>query len=143
MKNSLEESNVKFFKRLANRYYKGLFGKIKDNRIKKTLEFANVKKNSKILDIGCGTGSLLYSLSKDKSLKLYGTDLSKDMLKIANEKLKDNANLKLGNVENNLLKYKKNYFDYIFIEDAFHHLPNYEKLIDDIKRILNKMKSKD
>ncbi|MEK6914378.1 MAG: methyltransferase domain-containing protein [Nanoarchaeota archaeon] len=138
MEYKLEESNLKFFNKIAKIYDRGIFRKIKDYRVKNTLKLADVKANSKILDIGCGTGNLLYDLSKDESLKLYGIDLSKNMLKIAREKLRNNAVLKLGNVKNVLLKYKKNYFDYIFIEDTFHHLPNQEKLIDKIKILLNK-----
>lgn len=134
----LEEANKKFFAKIADIYDKRIFKKIKDYRIGKTLIFAKVKKNSMVLDIGCGTGSLLYELSKDNSLKLYGIDLSKEMIKVAKEKLKDKALLKIGNVNILLNEYKNNYFDYIFIEDAFHHLPNQEKLIIKIKKMLNK-----
>lgn len=134
----LEEANKKFFTKIAKIYDMRFLKKIKDYRIKKTLIFADVRKNSKILDIGCGTGSLLYELSKDNSLELHGIDLSKEMIKIAKEKLKNKALLKIGNVNFLLRKYKINYFDYIFIEDAFHHLPNQEKLIVWIKRLLNK-----
>lgn len=134
----LEEANKKFFAKIANIYDKRLFNRIKNYRIKKTLEFASVRKNSKILDIGCGTGSLLYELSKDSSLELHGIDLSKEMIKIAKEKLKNKALIKIGNVNFLLRKYKINYFNYIFIEDAFHHLPNQEKLIVEIKKLLDK-----
>ena len=134
----LEEANIKFFAKIAKIYDKILFNRIKNYRIKKTLEFANVKKNSKIFDIGCGTGSLLYSLSKDNSLELNGIDLSKEMIKIARKKLKNKALLKIGNIENLSKNYRNDYFDYIFIEDAFHHLPNQDKLVVKIKNLLNK-----
>jgi len=90
------------------------------------------------LDIGCGTGDLLYLLSKDRSLELHGIDLSVEMIKIAKEKLKSKAVLKVGSVSNLLTKYKNNYFNYVFIEDAFHHLPEHDKLIIKIKSLLNK-----
>lgn len=134
----LEEANINFFAKIANIYDKVFFKKIMDYRIKKTIISANVKKNSKILDIGCGTGNLLCSLSKDDSLELHGIDLSKEMIQIAKKKLKNKALVKLGGVENLIKEYKNNYFDYIFIEDAFHHLPNQDKLIVRIKSLLNR-----
>ena len=81
------------------------------NSSKKTVEIANVKRKSKILDIGCGTGSLLFILSKDKTLELHGFDLSEEMLKVAKEKLKNKANLKLISVR----KFKENYKKIILI----------------------------
>ncbi len=106
------------------------------NSSKKTVEIANVKRKSKILDIGCGTGSLLFILSKDKTLELHGFDLSEEMLKVAKEKLKNKANLKLISVRKFKENYKKNYFNYIFMSDAFHHLPYQEKVINDSKTLL-------
>lgn len=134
----LEESNKKFFGKIAKNYDKGFLKKITDYIVKKTISLADVKKNSKVLDIGCGTGNLLYSLSKDDSLELHGIDLSKEMLKIANKKLKNKAVLKLGSADNLTDKFKKNYFNYIFIEDAFHHFLNQDKLIVKIKSLLNR-----
>ena len=135
---TLEQKNKRFFKRISGIYDKGFFGKKMFNGVKKMVEIANIKRKSKILDIGCGTGSLLFILSKDKTLELHGFDLSEEMLKVAKEKLKNKANLKLISATKFKKEYKKNYFDYIFISDAFHHLPSQEKVINDSKILLRK-----
>ena len=46
----------------------------------------------KILDVGCGTGEILKSIKERYSFaQLYGLDISEEMLKQANDKLKGTA----------------------------------------------------
>ncbi len=60
-------------------------------------DIAKIKKNpSRILEVGCGTGYVLQELSKQfPSAQIVGIDLSKDMLSIAEKKLKDHQNIEL------------------------------------------------
>ncbi len=135
MKN-LEQKNKEFFDKIAGHYDKRIFKSLLLNPVKRAVEFVNVKKNSKILDAGCGTGNLLKILeTKDRALKLYGVDISKEMLKIARKKLK-NTKIKLEAVEK--ISFKKNYFDYIFSIDAFHHYYNHDLVMRNFYRILKK-----
>ena len=49
-----------------------------------------------LLDVGCGTGALLYQLSQQgKSAKLFGIDLSEEMAKVAKAKLAQKADLRV------------------------------------------------
>ena len=130
----LEEKNKKFFNKFASSYDAKIFKKWQENIRKKIIEEAGIKNNSKILDAGCGTGELLYILSKNKKLKLYGIDVSDKMLEVAEKKLGERANLKLSSVEK--MDFKNNSFDYIFSEDAFHHYANYDLVMKNFYRIL-------
>ena len=133
---NLEQKNREFFDKIAQYYDKRIFKNLLLNPVKNALEFVNIKENSKILDAGCGTGNLLMLLSnKNKGLKLYGIDISKEMIKVARKKLK-NAKIKLEAVER--LNFKKDYFDYIFSIDAFHHYYNYDLVMKNFYRILKK-----
>ena len=132
----LEEKNRKFFNKLASRYDAKIFKKWQENIRKRIIKKAEIKKNSKILDAGCGTGELLYILSKNKKLKLYGIDVSEEMLKIAGKKLGKKTKLSMSSVEN--VNFKNNSFDYIFSEDAFHHYANYGLVMKNFYRILKK-----
>ena len=127
----LEQKNKKFFNKIAKYYDRGIFKAWNRKTEKKTIEIANIKKNSRILDAGCGTGNLLMLLQK-KNLKLYGIDISEEMLKIARKKLENKAKLKLIALEN--IKFRNNYFDYIFSVDAFHHYSNYDLVMENFRR---------
>ncbi len=138
MKNKLEEKNKEFFKKIASKYDKGIHGFFVKKRNRKIIELTNIKNNSKILDLGCGTGEFLEMMSNKKSLHLYGLDLSKEMLKFARRKLKNKAKLKFGSTKYMDKYYNKDYFDYIFISDAFHHFAEQEKVIKKAKTLLKK-----
>lgn len=56
-------------------------------------------KNKKILDVGCGTGRLLYLASK-KGAKCFGIDYSKEAIRIAKTKYK-NSNLSFQELDIN------------------------------------------
>ena len=135
MKN-LEQKNKRFFNNITKYYDKGIFKNWNRKIERKAIETISIKKNSKILDIGCGTGNLLYLFQEQrKNLKLYGIDISEEMLKIAKVKLKT-TDLKLQSVEQ--INFKSNYFDYVFSVDAFHHYSNYDLAMKNIYRVLKK-----
>ena len=123
----LEEKNIKFFKQIAKYYDLPIFSNWLNSPQKKILNIIKIKPKSRILDVGFGTGNFLKFLYEyDKSLELYGIDISKEMLDIARKKLNRKAKLKLQPVEK--LK-KENYFDYVFSTEAFHHFPNQDMAI--------------
>lgn len=83
-------SNVFFSKKLILRFLKNTF-----------LEFG-ISKRARILDIGCGTGSILSSLAQIGFKKLYGIDISKQMIKFAY----------ITNSSFNVRLYNKNFLDF-------------------------------
>lgn len=99
----------------------------------KLLKEVKIRNYSTILDAGCGTGTFLKILSKNKTLKLYGIDVSRKMLEMASKKLKSGARLVSIPVEK--LNYK-NRFDYIFSTIAMHHYSNQENAIKNFYRSL-------
>lgn len=78
-----------------------------------------------LLDIGCGTGEVLYQLHKKfgETVSLYGIDPSSDMLDVARHKLRKvpNAQLELGIGEQ--LQFPENTFDWVVSSLTFHHVP--------------------
>ena len=88
-----------------------------------------------VLDLGCGTGAVMQSIlqiSPDK--KVYGIDISENMLQKAKKKLKDEASLALGDSEH--LPYANEMFDVVYCNDSFHHYPSPEKVIAEVYRVL-------
>jgi ubiquinone/menaquinone biosynthesis C-methylase UbiE len=125
------KENLKVFNKVAKSYdLTNFWFKIILLRLIKEVK---IKNNSTILDAGCGTGSLLKILSKNKTLKLYGIDVSRKMLEIAKKKLKDRAKLSLTPVEK--IRYR-NKFDYVFSIIAMHHYYDQEKAIKNFHQSL-------
>ncbi len=76
--------------------------------------------NSKILDIGCGKGYLLYEIKKIiPDIKIYGLDISKYAIENSKEEIKEF--LTLGNAKN--LEWEDNYFDFVLSINTLHCLP--------------------
>ncbi len=72
-----------------------------------------------LLEIGCGTGHILKSLTLSTDSKLTGIDLSPEMLAIANRKLPPEINLQLTDLEdfNPDEKYDAVILSYVFTLD--------------------------
>ena len=81
-----------------------------------------IDNNSHLLDIGTGSGKMLEILSTEKVVSCVGTDTSTDMLKEAEEKLK-NTDVKLRLVvPEEVFHFEKNSFDYVSICSVLFHL---------------------
>ena len=87
-----------------------------------------------LLDVGCGTGNILLKLYRNKNIKLYGLDLSEKMIEIAKNKLNSKIELKVGDAE--FIPWQDNSFEVIICNASFHHYPNPEKVLLEMKRVL-------
>jgi ubiquinone/menaquinone biosynthesis C-methylase UbiE len=78
-----------------------------------------------LLDVGCGTGEVLYQLHKKfgETVSLHGIDPSEDMLDVARQKLRKapKAVLELGIGEQ--LQFPEASFDWVVSSLTFHHVP--------------------
>ena len=101
-------------------------------------ELKELPAETRILDVGCGTGELLFSLWKQGKKNIFGVDLSEKMLLKAKEKLPKEIFLQQGNVEH--LPFADNTFDYAISTEAFHHYPNQQKALEEMKRMVKKSK---
>lgn len=88
-----------------------------------------------ILDLGCGTGSVLSLLLEQKSsVHAFGLDLSDEMLAVAKQKLGEEVELMQGDAER--LPYEDNSFEVVICIESFHHYPNPSKALDEVYRVL-------
>ena len=100
----------------------------------------NLKGNEKLLDLCCGTGkSTLACLKQLPNGKIVGVDNSEGMLLEANNKFeKEVAEGKLSFILNDAmhLDFADNTFDAVFMAYGLRNMPDYEKAIQGIHRIL-------
>lgn len=84
----------------------------------------NLTNNSKILDVGCGKGFILFEIKKIlPDLKVYGFDISKHALKNAKEEIKQY--LFLHNAKKKF-PFKNKYFDLVISLACLHNLKIFE-----------------
>ncbi len=88
-----------------------------------------IPKNKKVLEIGCGTGDLLFKLKPKFG---YGMDLSAEMIKIASMKYKKEKNIKFST------NWPEERFDYIFMSDVIEHLENPSEVFKKISLLMGK-----
>lgn len=121
----------KHFDEIAQKYdsYK-IKNKFYYDNLKRLLsQFIPTRKN--ILEVGCGTGELLYFLKPKVG---YGIDISSQMIKIAKTKYKNSKNLHFSTKK--VSNFKNKIVEYILLSDVTEHLEEPGKMISDISKIM-------
>ena len=91
--------------------------------------------DSKILDIGCGKGYLLFEIKKIlPNVRIFGIDISQYAIK--NSKIEIRENIFIHDIKNKT-KFSDHYFDLSISLNCLHNLQifNLKKAIDEISRI--------
>jgi ubiquinone/menaquinone biosynthesis C-methylase UbiE len=93
------------------------------------------KEGMLVLDVGCGTGTLL-DLYQQIGCQVFGIDTSSAMLKVAGGKLGHHAHLHLGDATR--MPYANESFDLITIVLALHEMPPSDRsaVLNEIKRVM-------
>ncbi len=93
-----------------------------------------IPNQSKVLDIACGTGNYTIALEKT-GLDMYGLDISREMVKRANDK-SDKVHWVLGGVGD--LPYENHSFNGAICTLAIHHFDNLAASFQEVYRVLDK-----
>jgi len=95
-----------------------------------------IKKDSKILELGCGQSKGLRYLVENNYIypsNAYGIDQSEEAVNFSKNKL-PKSNFSQGDIYN--LKFEPNKFDYIFLMEVIEHLENPSQALEEVSRIL-------
>ena len=98
-----------------------------------TLNRAALQPGESLLDIGCGTGTLLHQLLPHRG-RMVGVDTSDEMLAIARRKLLETVALIPAIAEH--LPLPEAAFDVVVSTSAFHYFPRPEIALGEMKRVL-------
>ena len=110
--------------------------KIDRKKIFSFLKYTDLTFNSKIIDVGCGTGSTLKLFRKYGYNNSIGIDAAKSSIKLCERNgLRRNKDIFLIDVNSNNLK---NNFDLVFAEGVIEHYVDIQPIVDSICRISKK-----
>lgn len=103
-------------------------------KIKAAFENLELKRQSSILDLGCGTGLLLPKI-QEMAKNIVGLDVSKGMLKEIDPCIKRSTNVHLILADADRNPFRNNYFETVFAITLLQNMPNPRKTLQEIKRI--------
>ena len=107
--------------RLSERFYRNLTGSV------------HAGDNDSVLDVGCGTGTILYRLASKSKIDGFGVDVSSQMLDEARKKCPE-MTFQLGDSAS--LPFADGSFDVVTACMAYHHFPNQEAFRQEAFRVL-------
>ena len=139
---SREKNHKKIFQKLWVNFNLKQFKKERLGRYIKRIKInniANLIKNKKIVDFGCGHGNFLMSALLFGAKECVGIDYGLDTInyaKMTKQKLFPKNNLNFFNRSVYKSKLKKKYFDFAIQNGVFHHLDDENKAYKEVYRVL-------
>ncbi|MCX7877905.1 MAG: class I SAM-dependent methyltransferase [Ignavibacteria bacterium] len=108
-----------------------LFRYIENKRIRKLIELAEINKDDKVLEVGCGAGHILERVPRGK---LYGIDISEIQVKRAKMRLGDKAEIIKSAGEE--IPFEDKFFERILCSEVIEHVLDPIPLLKEMKRVL-------
>jgi len=121
------------FDRHAGNYDRSFMGRGSGRFYRDLLSEMDIDDGNRILDVGCGTGTILQYISQRKQIQGFGMDISEAMVSIAREKASDCTFL-VGNAD--ALPFPDDSMDVITACMAYHHFPEQKRFREEAMRVL-------
>ena len=94
-----------------------------------------IENDTRVLDVGCGDGTLMKYLKDEKNVDTRGLEISKNNVQNCTSK---GLSVIEGNAEKDLHQFPNLSFDYVVLSQTLQAFYNPEKVIDDLLRVANK-----
>ena len=91
-----------------------------------------IEPNSRVLDLGCGDGTLLRHLKEDKQTTGYGIELNPESIPKC---IENGVNVIQTNLDKGLTHFDSNSFDYVVLSLTLQAIRNPDKLLNEMLRI--------
>ena len=127
-----EKRDLKFDK-LAEDYDDGFEGKLSEKFYTLVTENVELSDGMDVLEMGCGTGTILYRLSQKCRINGYGIDTEEKMLEQARKKCPD---MQILLAPCDAVPYEDGKFDVIAACMAYHHFPDRKAFARECARLL-------
>ena len=94
-----------------------------------------IENNTRVLDVGCGDGTLMKYLKDKKNVDTRGLEISKDKVQICISK---GLTVIEGNAEKDLKQFPDSSFNYAILSQTLQAFYNPERVIDDLLNVAEK-----
>jgi len=108
----------------------------KDIHLDHRIIYSIIEPASRVLDLGCGEGDLLYPLVRDKQVRAQGIELND---KAIQECVKKGLSVFQDDIENSLREYPDNSFDYVILNQSMQEVKKVDYVIQEATRIGSKV----
>jgi methionine biosynthesis protein MetW len=108
----------------------------KDIHLDHRIIYSIIEPDSRVLDLGCGEGELLYPLVLDKQVRAQGIELDD---KAIQECVKKGLSVFHDDIENSLREFPDNSFDYVILNQSMQEVKKVDYVIQEAMRIGNKV----
>ena len=108
----------------------------KDIHLDHRIIYSIIEPDSRVLDLGCGKGELLYPLVLDKQVRAQGIELDD---KAIQECVKKGLSVFHDDIENSLREFPDNSFDYVILNQSMQEVKKVDYVIQEAMRIGSKV----
>ncbi|HTZ40833.1 MAG TPA: methionine biosynthesis protein MetW [Syntrophales bacterium] len=108
----------------------------KDARLDHRIIFDLVKPGSKVLDLGCGYGDLMYILTREKNVRAQGIEVDEGAVY---ECVKKGLSVFHSDIETGLMEYPDRCFDYVILNQSMQEVRKADFVIEESLRVAGKV----
>lgn len=104
----------------------------KDTRLDHRIIYRIVEQNARVLDLGCGTGDLIYLLARYKNARVQGIELADEAIQ---QCVKKGLSVFQTDIESGLTEYPTDSFDYVILNQSMQEVKKVDYVIGESLRV--------
>lgn len=133
MEMNAKEKTKQHFNETAVNYNSSSNGKFVKPMYEVILKEIQASESGKILDVGCGNGTL-FTFLPDEKYELFGVDFSENMIAEAKKGRETRASFFVADAED--LPFDREFFDILVCNASFHHYIHPNTVLEEMHRVL-------